>query len=428
MQVLQPIFGGLIMSCKAQRGILHKQTSRLTQHCHAQILPELPSTPSPSAISPLSSSNSPPLHALFSFAALPDSKQESPLPSQDVCARKGFLESKGIARFLLLLVSVFWGTYGPAVRYVYAQPHPPSPSILTLARKAVSVLFFLCFLPLETSFAEPKQVDEELASQEENFYDLDGGGSSNQLPGFLTDVFGIEWLAAIELGLWTFLGTACQTDGLENTTATRAGFLLQSVTVLVPILSPFSGVRVTPITWLATFLALLGVTCISLQSQFSASVSTISSIFDISKGDLEILAAAFFYALCTVRLGSYAARVQAIQLSTKLMLISTLLAASWVFLDHTGNELRDIPSGNIVLAIIFSALVPGTLASLGQTIGQRYVSAAEAQVYFSLQPFFSAIFAAVILKEDIDMTTWVAGLVLFIATSMVSIESLCKKP
>ncbi|MCO5559610.1 hypothetical protein L7F22_013211 [Adiantum nelumboides] len=372
MQVLQPICkvnGGLIMSCKAQNG-------KGAQHCHAQ-LPPSPFVAS-SSLSSSSSSSTPHL-----ASALPDSTKERSLPSQDVPARKGFWETKGTARFLLLLVSVFWGTYGPAIRYVYLQPHPPSPSILTLARKAVSVLFFLCFLPLETSIAEPMPVDEELASQEENYSELDGG-YSDQLPGFLTDVLGIEWFAAIELGLWTFLGTACQTDGLENTTATRAAFLLQSVTVMVPVLSIISGIRVTPITWLATILALLGVTSISLQSQLSASdplsLSAFSSILDLSKGDLEILLAGLFYALCTVRLGNYAAKVQAIQLSTKLMVISTCLAASWVLLDHTGKGLQALPNANIILAIIFSALVPGTLASICQTIGQRYISAAEAQV------------------------------------------------
>ena len=41
--------------------------------------------------------------------------------------------------------------------------------------------------------------------------------------------------AGAELGLLNFLGTACQAWGLEQTTATRAGFLLSTINVGVPL-------------------------------------------------------------------------------------------------------------------------------------------------------------------------------------------------
>lgn len=39
------------------------------------------------------------------------------------------------ARLYLLLVPFMWGTYGPALRFIYSQPHAPSASIITLSRK-----------------------------------------------------------------------------------------------------------------------------------------------------------------------------------------------------------------------------------------------------------------------------------------------------
>ncbi|KAH6558156.1 hypothetical protein KP509_1Z076500 [Ceratopteris richardii] len=394
------------------------------------------STSSASSFSSTSSSSSSSLFSSlpsfcwsFKRTALPDPEFEISSPLLDVERPKDcFLEKKALSRIVLIFVSVFWGTYGPAVRFVYEQPNAPSPSLLLLLRKALSVMFFVCFLPLETSRSghELERPNSEMTCKEENIAQVDRG-----LHGLLSDVIGIEWIAAIELGLWTFLGTASQTDGLENTTATRAGFLMQSVTVLVPVLSSFAGVRVKKITWIATFLALLGVTCISLQSHLNAPMSfsweTLLSNVDISKGDLEILLSALFYALCTVRLGDYAAKMEVLQLSSRLMVVSSVLAAVWFLIDPTEAKWQLHPSAPILSAIIFSALVPGTLASLGQTLGQKFISPAEAQVYYSLQPFFSALFAALLLKEEVDMTTWAAGLILFIATLLISIDGLLSK-
>jgi hypothetical protein len=41
------------------------------------------------------------------------------------------------ARLYLVLVPFLWGTYGPALRFIYSQPHAPSASIITLSRKGM---------------------------------------------------------------------------------------------------------------------------------------------------------------------------------------------------------------------------------------------------------------------------------------------------
>lgn len=44
--------------------------------------------------------------------------------------------SEGLkARIYLFLVPFLWGTYGPALRFIYSQPLAPSASIITLSRK-----------------------------------------------------------------------------------------------------------------------------------------------------------------------------------------------------------------------------------------------------------------------------------------------------
>ena len=53
---------------------------------------------------------------------------------------------------------------------------------------------------------------------------------------------GVTWRDGLELGLWGFLGFACQTVGLETTTATRSAFLLYlNATPGVPLPGPPAG-------------------------------------------------------------------------------------------------------------------------------------------------------------------------------------------
>ena len=82
------------------------------------------------------------------------------------------------------------------------------------------------------------------------------------------------------LGILNFLGTACQAWGLEQTTATRAGFLLSTINVAVPIFAAagLGGAGAPPVTrpaWAACALALVGVLITdapNVSSSFDASL------------------------------------------------------------------------------------------------------------------------------------------------------------
>lgn len=52
-------------------------------------------------------------------------------------ASLGWLSTHVKARLYLLLVPFMWGTYGPALRFIYSQPMAPSASIITLSRKGM---------------------------------------------------------------------------------------------------------------------------------------------------------------------------------------------------------------------------------------------------------------------------------------------------
>lgn len=82
--------------------------------------------------------------------------------------------------------------------------------------------------------------------------------------------------------------------GLQATTATQAGFLIQTVNVLVPIISLASGQPVRKSTWVAIPLCIGGVLLLSSNEGGGAAEGSIV-------GDAFLLASAFCYAMFTVR-------------------------------------------------------------------------------------------------------------------------------
>ena len=74
------------------------------------------------------------------------------------------------------------------------------------------------------------------------------------------------WRWGAELGVWSFLGFALQTVGLETTTATRSAFLLYLNVKFVPLLELANGKTLPRGTWLSAFAALSGTLLLAADS------------------------------------------------------------------------------------------------------------------------------------------------------------------
>ena len=74
------------------------------------------------------------------------------------------------------------------------------------------------------------------------------------------------WRWGAELGVWSFLGFALQTIGLETTTATRSAFLLYLNVKFVPLLELVNGKTLPRGTWLSAFAALSGTLLLAADS------------------------------------------------------------------------------------------------------------------------------------------------------------------
>lgn len=201
------------------------------------------------------------------------------------------------------------------------------------------------------------------------------------------------------------------------TTASRAGFLIQSISVLVPLLAFFSGEQVGAGTWAGCVLGILGASLLLLDG-LSGPLAAAGGAQVL--GDLLVLGACFFYALGTVRLSKYAAAIpDGVQLAAARQLAMAFFSLTWVAYAAVqvvakGQGIAALWPGYADPAswalVLYVALITGALSSLLQTLGQGRVGAAQAQVIYSSTPLWSALFSMVLIGTDaMGPTGWVGG-------------------
>ena len=73
------------------------------------------------------------------------------------------------------------------------------------------------------------------------------------------------------------------------------------------------------------------------------------------------------------------------------------------------------------IALLYSALGPGTMADVLQQVGQKDVSAAEANVILSMEPVFSAICAYLLLGEITTTQESIGGSLIVLAALVTTL-------
>ena len=360
-------------------------------------------------------------------------------------------DSLPVARATLLLVPLLWATYNPAMRFIYASDASPSPAELTAVRMLIALVpFSLVLLSVAKDEASRSRKDRRGSSS-------DGAKKRDVL---------LLARAGAELGFLNAAGTAFQAFGLERTSATRAGFLLSTINVLVPLGAALTGQKVKPAVFLGVGLACVGVfvsetsgleplfdrlsvfargeslagaDVVAAASASDSRVESAVDAFDFGAGDACCLAAAALYSAFTVRLGTYAARLNAAELSAAKAVAMTALCVAWWGMERAclgADAAGSAPASVSILwssasaaggfggasavavwgAVAYSALAPGALANVLQTRGQSAVPAAEAQLIFATTPVFNAAVAAAALGETATTNTLVGGAVILAAS------------
>jgi len=358
-------------------------------------------------------------------------------------------KDRALGILVLLSVPLSWGTYGPVVRYLY-ELQPPVPGFVFSA--TYYMVASLSLLSLSSLQKDPVEI-------------VDDNGTS---PIVLKDDAGarLPIIGGLELGSYLFFANGLQILGLKTVPADRAGFLVQLTTVMVPIVSAaFAGnlASIPMPTWAACLLAFGGVVIMGLDGKEQllndGLLSNLSSsLTTFTQGDLLIVFAAFVYTLHVVRLGKYAKETTPLKLAAckatteailsvglvaALMTIGGMAGASGGLLGYaqdTGREISSffttISEGLSSGAVPTSALLPAIGATLwtglvtcaytiyAQSFGQRRVSPTDANLIYTVQPIFTALFAWGLLGETLGPAGFVGAA--FIGAAVYTVAMMTK--
>ncbi|KAL3787713.1 LOW QUALITY PROTEIN: hypothetical protein HJC23_012139 [Cyclotella cryptica] len=234
----------------------------------------------------------------------------------------------------------------------------------------------------------------------------------------------LSWRYGLELGVYMFLGYAFQAIGLEITTASRSGLLLYLNVKLVPFFSfLIFGRRIRTTTWISALVAFLGTALLSLDNANGGSFDSggVGLNFALNAGDLWSIAADAASAMLTLRMEEAS---KAVRKSSELNAASlwTVFAISFCWTavvtwnDLSLNDIGDGRSHRTVstivghpLQLIYLSAVTTTLANYIQSKGQKDISAERASIIFAMDPVYGAIFANLLLEEQLGAIGWVGS-------------------
>lgn len=299
-------------------------------------------------------------------------------------------------RVMLMLVPFMWGSFTTLTKWLYQMPWALNPILFNSLRLIVGLVFFVPTLVKELRDARS---------------------------GARTD--GKEILVAgAELGLWTFLANVLQLYALRYTTASRASFISQLATIIVPVAAFAVGLE-QRLRWqvcVASLMALCGVGLLTLDSVGGGATLA---------GDGLMVVSAFVAAAYILRSRLFSTQVRTGPLVAIKILFQTLMAISFsVFISARAGTLR-----LSALAATFSGATPlwitvnfalvlwgGMFVSAASTWlqvrGQSVVPPSQTVVIFSLTPLWACALA--IPLGEMFGTRGVLGALAIVASTLLA--------
>lgn len=208
------------------------------------------------------------------------------------------------------------------------------------------------------------------------------------------------------LGLLYGLGQLLQTWGLTMIEPSVSGFATGTYVIFTPILATiFLRQHMAATVWLAVALATIGLGLLTLNG------------VAIGAGVWLTLASAVLYALQIIGLSQWSRPDHALGLSAVQMLAIAVVCMI-ATIPH-GPALP--PDGEAWLAVLYMALIAGTLAMVLQTWAQSQLTATRSAIMMTGEPVFAAAFAVAFGTDLLGWRMLVGGGLILAAMYLVEL-------
>ena len=174
---------------------------------------------------------------------------------------------------------------------------------------------------------------------------------------------------------------------------------------------------------------------VAIVSFFEIIVKTWNWCRSIQSGDALVLAGALSWSIYLLRLSrassadnnKYGITFPTLPLqATKTLLIAIMYSCWWILSSFTHVAPSSTveawwTSRKVWFWLVISAIGPGALADILQQKGQRYISAAEANIILSAEPLFTVGFGFLLLGERVATREMAGGGLILLAASLSSL-------
>ena len=211
------------------------------------------------------------------------------------------------------------------------------------------------------------------------------------------------WRGAV-IGGFLYLAYSVQTYGLALTTPSKNAFLTAVYCVLVPFLYwAFAGVRPDRYNVIAAVLCVAGVGLVSLTGDLT-----------VNPGDGLTLVSAVFYASHIVAVAKVSAGKDIYLLTVFQFAFSGLYA--WIGGAFTETfPAQALVRPEVVLPLIYLAVMATTAALLFQNVGQVWSDPASASVILSLESVFGVLCSVAFAGDRVSVRMLAGFVLIFVA-------------
>jgi drug/metabolite transporter (DMT)-like permease len=223
------------------------------------------------------------------------------------------------------------------------------------------------------------------------------------------------WRAGLLMGVFLTAGYILQTLGLEETTASNAGFITGLFVVLTPLLGAiFLRDRVPATAWIAAAVSAFG---LYLLSGTGGEVSL--------RGDgLVLLCAVAFAAHILVT----ARAVTEHDVGALLVVQLGLCGAVCLAIAASLGDLEAPTGGTVWSALIVTALVASALGFFVQTYAQQHAAPARTALILASEPAFAGFFGWLLADERLSALSLLGALLILAAIVAVEIVPRMRPP
>jgi len=325
-----------------------------------------------------------------------------------------------VARGILLVVAILWGTNFASVKYLetlcFNPPCDHLPSEAAVARFGVAAIV-----------SAPLLIGQRL--------DVIKGG--------------------FECGIWIALGYISQAMALETIPSGKCAFICSLTVVVVPLLSSLFGKRIKPVNIICAIIALIGVGILegmidvtnlsnilssttsessveSFNSGTSSSMitdtsgggflATMAETLGVTKGDILALGQPLGFGLSFMRIEHYVEKFENVPNRVLTIAAAECIAVGmcslfWVLYDFHGTipNLEYLLEWHRIVAILWTGVVTTVIAIYFEGFALQVASASDASLTFASEPVWASIFGAWLLHEELNLTLYIGGSIILFA-------------